>query len=125
MIGGVRGPITTLMPKNPLARAVALVALLLAIAAAVFVYTPWGQSLWQGRAGVVTANLTGALLIESAADLLEAVDAGGTLIVSGLLASERDDVVKALAGPPSDAPCARIVWENEEDGWVGLAVKKT
>ena len=72
------------------------------------------------RAGVVTANLTGALLIETAADLLAAVEDGGTLIVSGLLASERDEVVRALT-----APGPRIVWEREEDGWVGLAVKKT
>ena len=69
------------------------------------------------RAGVVTANLTGALLIEAATDLLAAVDAGGTLIVSGLLAGERDDVVRALT--------ARIVWECEEDGWVGLAMTKS
>jgi ribosomal protein L11 methyltransferase len=68
-------------------------------------------------AGVVTANLTGALLIETATDLLGAVDAGGTLIVSGLLAGERDEVVRALT--------ARIVWECEEDGWVGLAMKKS
>ena len=80
------------------------------------------------RAGVVTANLTGALLIETAADLLGAVEDSGTLIVSGLLASERDEVVKALTGPPKGGhyvPHARIVWEREEDGWVGLAVKKT
>jgi ribosomal protein L11 methylase PrmA len=100
------------------------------------------------RAAVVTANLTGALLIETATDLLGAVDAGGTLIVSGLLAGERDEVVRALTGPPSasaaprlrqdtkggryvpdpgghDVPRARIVWECEEDGWVGLAMKKS
>jgi ribosomal protein L11 methyltransferase len=93
------------------------------------------------RAGVVTANLTGALLMETAADLLGAVEDSGTLIVSGLLASERDEVVGALTapGPASsfaaprlrdkkggdDVPGARIVWEREEDGWVGLAVKKT
>jgi ribosomal protein L11 methyltransferase len=80
------------------------------------------------RAGVVTANLTGALLIETASDLLGAVDAGGTLIVSGLLAGERDEVVTALtrdqkAGHP--APRARIVSECEEDGWVGLVMKKS
>jgi ribosomal protein L11 methylase PrmA len=69
------------------------------------------------RAGVVTANLTGALLIETATELLGAVDVGGTLIVSGLLASERDEVVRALT--------ARIVWECEEDGWVGLAMTKS
>lgn len=90
-------------------------------------------------AGVVTANLTGALLIETANDLLGAVDAGGTLIVSGLLAAERDEVVRAMTGPASaaasrlrpdekggrDVPHARIVWESEEDGWVGLAMTKS
>jgi ribosomal protein L11 methyltransferase len=75
------------------------------------------------RAGVVIANLTGALLIETAADLLAAVEDGGTLIVSGLLAGERDEVVGALTA--HEARDARIVWECEEDGWVGLAVKKT
>jgi len=91
------------------------------------------------RAGVVTANLTGALLIETANDLLGAVDAGGTLIVSGLLAAERDEVVRAMTGPASaaasrlrpdekggrDVSHARIVWESEEDGWVGLAMTKS
>src|SRR5438270_754201 len=37
------------------------------------------------RADVVTANLTGALLIRAAGDLLGAVVDGGVLIVSGLL----------------------------------------
>ena len=80
------------------------------------------------RADVVTANLTGALLVQTAADLLGAVEDGGTLIVSGLLSSERDEVVRALSeGLTSagyDAPRMRIAWEREEDGWVGLAVKK-
>jgi len=76
------------------------------------------------RAGVVTANLTGALLIETAADLLGAVEDGGTLIVSGLLAGEREEVVEALTGGQY-VQHQRIVWEREEDGWVGLAVKKT
>jgi ribosomal protein L11 methyltransferase len=68
------------------------------------------------QADVVTANLTGALLIRSAGALLGAVRRGGTLIVSGLLAHERDDVVEALAP-------ATIIWEQEEDGWVGLMVR--
>jgi ribosomal protein L11 methyltransferase len=72
-------------------------------------------------ADVVTANLTGALLVQTAVELLGAVKSGGTLIVSGLLSSEREEVAWALAG---DHP-ERIVWEREEDGWVGLAVKKT
>jgi ribosomal protein L11 methyltransferase len=67
-------------------------------------------------ADVVTANLTGALLVVSANSLLSAVLSGGTLIVSGLLAHEREEVVRALGG-------VTVLWEGEEDGWVGLAVK--
>jgi ribosomal protein L11 methyltransferase len=68
-------------------------------------------------ADVVTANLTGALLVAAAHSLLSAVRSGGTLIMSGLLSEERDEVVRALGA-------ATVVWEREEDGWVGLAVKK-
>jgi ribosomal protein L11 methyltransferase len=68
-------------------------------------------------ADVVTANLTGALLVAAADSLLSAVRRGGTLIVSGLLSHERGDVLRALGG-------VAVVWEGEEDGWVGLAVKK-
>jgi ribosomal protein L11 methyltransferase len=80
------------------------------------------------RAGVVTANLTGALLIETATELVGAVDPGGTLIVSGLLAGERDEVVKALRRDEKGGhgvPRTRIVWEFDQDGWVGLAMKKS
>jgi ribosomal protein L11 methyltransferase len=69
-------------------------------------------------ADIVTANLTGALLVRSAPALAGAVRPGGTLILSGLLAHERDEVCRAFAG------MART-WEREEDGWVGLAVKKS
>jgi len=65
------------------------------------------------RADVVTANLTGALLVRSAASLTRAVQLGGTLILSGLLANERDEVCRAFA-------TAAVVWEREEEGWVGL-----
>ena len=67
---------------------------------------------------VLTANLTGALLIRSAARLLGAVRSGGTLILSGVLAEERNDVAGAFSTSP-------ILWEREEDGWVGFAVKKS
>jgi ribosomal protein L11 methyltransferase len=69
------------------------------------------------QADVVTANLTGALLVRSASALLATVCPGGTLILSGLLAHERDEVCRAFAPAP-------VVWEREEDGWVGLAMKK-
>jgi ribosomal protein L11 methyltransferase len=68
-------------------------------------------------ADVVTANLTGVLLVASAPSLLNTLRTGGTLIASGLLSHERDEVVQALEG-------TKIVWEREEDGWVGLAMKK-
>ncbi|MEA2782294.1 MAG: hypothetical protein QOK29_3838 [Rhodospirillaceae bacterium] len=36
------------MPKNPIVRSTAAVALLLIVAAALLLYTPWGRALWQG-----------------------------------------------------------------------------
>jgi ribosomal protein L11 methyltransferase len=69
-------------------------------------------------ADVVTANLTGALLVRSAPALLGAVRPGGTLILSGIQSHERDEVRLAFA----DATV--VCWERDEDGWVGLAVKK-
>jgi ribosomal protein L11 methyltransferase len=71
-------------------------------------------------ADVVTANLTGALLVSSSRALLSAVRGAGTLIVSGLLEPEREDVMRALT-----ARGETRVWEQQEDGWVGLAVKKS
>ena len=61
------------------------------------------------RADLVTANLTGALLIRSAPSLAGAVRPGGTLIVSGLQAHERDEVCRAFAG-------LTVVWDREELG---------
>ena len=68
-------------------------------------------------ADVVTANLTGALLVRSAAALLGAIRPGGFAILSGLLAHERDEVVRAFAP-------AAVASERDEDGWVGLTMKK-
>jgi ribosomal protein L11 methyltransferase len=122
-------------------------------------------------ADVVTANLTGAALIGAAARLLDLVHAGGTLIVSGLLEDERDDVVRAFGGtdagpnkvrptpdkvrptpdkvgPTTERAAAGSertrptaggrtlsevgrtllgppVWEQSEDGWVALAMKRS
>jgi ribosomal protein L11 methyltransferase len=69
-------------------------------------------------ADVVTANLTGALLVQSAAQLAALVRPGGTLVVSGLMTHERDGVVAAFA------PAAQVVWEAQDDGWVGLAFNR-
>jgi ribosomal protein L11 methyltransferase len=69
-------------------------------------------------ADVVTANLTGALLVRAANRLSAALSPGGVLILSGMLAGERDDVRRAFHAMP-------VVWEREEDGWVGAAMKKS
>lgn len=69
-------------------------------------------------ADVVTANLTGALLVRAAAALLAAVRPGGMLILSGIQSHERDEVRQAFAG-------AAVCWERDEDGWVGLVVKRS
>jgi ribosomal protein L11 methyltransferase len=65
------------------------------------------------RSDVVTANLTGALLRRAAPILIEAVQPGGVLIVSGLLAEERDDVAASFAG-------VQRVDERAEGEWVAI-----
>jgi ribosomal protein L11 methyltransferase len=70
-------------------------------------------------ADVVTANLTGTLLARAAGRLAALVRPGGTLVLSGILASERDEVAAAYGRS------GRIIWEQEEDDWVGVAVKKS
>ena len=69
-------------------------------------------------ADVVTANLTGALLVKSAPALLAAVRPGGDLILSGIQSHESNRVRQALESTD-------ICWERDEDGWVGLVVKKS
>jgi ribosomal protein L11 methyltransferase len=79
------------------------------------------------HADIVIANLTGALLVKSAPALLRALDREGTLIVSGLLTIERDEVVKAfgvLGGLGAFGQTA-VIWERREDEWAALAVKKS
>jgi ribosomal protein L11 methyltransferase len=69
-------------------------------------------------ADVVTANLTGSLLCRSAPALLAALAPGGTLIVSGLVEEERNDVVAAYGA-------LEPAWESAEDGWVALSLRRT
>jgi ribosomal protein L11 methyltransferase len=67
-------------------------------------------------ADVVTANLTGALLVRSAPLLLGAVRAGGNVIVSGIMETERSDVSAAFAVTGG----AGMAWERAEDEWVAM-----
>lgn len=69
------------------------------------------------QADVVTANLTGALLCRRAQTLVETVAPGGHLIVSGILASERADVIAAFAALDR-------VWDGHEEEWVGLCFRR-
>jgi ribosomal protein L11 methyltransferase len=69
------------------------------------------------RADVVTANLTGALLMRSSPLLLGAVRGSGALVLSGILTSERDAVCESFA------PSGVVVWERAEDEWVGLVLR--
>jgi ribosomal protein L11 methyltransferase len=68
-------------------------------------------------ADVVTANLTGTLLVRAAAPLTHALRPGGALILGGLLVDERQRVRDAFASLES-------LWEHREDEWVGLAFSK-
>jgi ribosomal protein L11 methyltransferase len=68
-------------------------------------------------ADIVVANLTGALLARAARDLLRLVRAGGFLIVSGLLFEEREPVLGALDR-------LQVEREQQEDGWLGITLKK-
>jgi ribosomal protein L11 methyltransferase len=68
-------------------------------------------------ADVVTANLTGGLLIRAATRLQQALKSGGALIASGLLVGERDEVLRAFAG-------LDIVSEAEEEGWITFTARK-
>jgi ribosomal protein L11 methyltransferase len=72
------------------------------------------------QADVVTANLTGALLIRAAGQLRQAVRPGGLLIVSGLLVGERDDVRRAFSGLKDEL---MVIEEAEEDGWTTFTVQ--
>ena len=78
-------------------------------------------------ADVVTANLTGAVLVRRARLLMDLVRPRGVLVVSGLLADEQSGVLEAFLGAGSAAsreapprPRADLRWSAEEDGWIGL-----
>jgi ribosomal protein L11 methyltransferase len=68
-------------------------------------------------ADVVTANLTGALLVRVAPTLLAAARRGGTLILSGILVEEGDAVRKAFS--PAD-----LVEERQEAEWLCLRLTR-
>jgi ribosomal protein L11 methyltransferase len=69
-------------------------------------------------AGIVVANLTGALVVRAAARLAHAVRPGGFLIVSGVLSTEGDDVRRAFAN-------RTFVADVQEDEWLAFTIRST
>jgi ribosomal protein L11 methyltransferase len=69
-------------------------------------------------ADVVTANLTGALVVRAAQRLVDAVRPGGVLIVSGVLDAERDDIHRAFANQT-------FVTDVQEDEWRGFTIRSS
>ncbi len=70
------------------------------------------------QADVVLANLTGALVVRAASRLVNALRPGGVLIVSGVMAGEREDIERAFANQ-------RIVSVVQEDEWLGLTIRSS
>jgi ribosomal protein L11 methyltransferase len=68
-------------------------------------------------ADVVTANLTGSLLMRAAGRLRQAVKPGGLVIMSGLETKERDDVWTAFDG-------FELTSEAEEAGWSTITARR-
>jgi ribosomal protein L11 methyltransferase len=79
--------------------------------------TPAASRVLGGAADVVTANLTGALHVRSVRPLTAAARPGGILILSGIQAHERDEVLRAFGQPA-------VIRERTEDEWVCLVVKR-
>jgi ribosomal protein L11 methyltransferase len=75
-----------------------------------------GPRIFSPRVNVLTANLTGSLLARAAGILESRVLPGSTLIVSGLLTSERDDVLRAFRG-------SRLETATADDEWVCLVLR--
>lgn len=68
-------------------------------------------------AGVVTANLTGGLLMQAAARLIELTDAPGRLILSGLMKHEEAEVLAAFGG-------MTVLHRAEEDEWLCVTLTR-
>ena len=70
-----------------------------------------------GTFNVVTANLTGAFLVETAAQLRALTAPGGRLILSGFMREEEDAVLAAYSG-------LTVSTRSEEDEWVCVGMQQ-
>jgi ribosomal protein L11 methylase PrmA len=80
--------------------------------------TTTDSSIVSATPDIVTANLTGALLIRLAPKLLAGSQPDAHLVIGGLLDAERDDVVRAFK------KAVDVVDESRDGEWVGLTMKK-
>ena len=71
-----------------------------------------------GAADIVIANLTGGLLISAARTLQEFVARGGSLVLSGLMSVEEQDVLAAF-------PTWSVEHRSEEDEWLCLVLEQS
>jgi ribosomal protein L11 methyltransferase len=76
------------------------------------------RSVSPGTFDLVTANLTGALLVEAADRLRDLANAGGRLILSGFLRHEEAHVMGAYSG-------YAVTHRAEEDEWVCVSVQRS
>jgi len=70
-----------------------------------------------GSADIVCANLTGGLLIAAARTLQDFVARGGSLVLSGLMAVEEQDVLAAF-------PTWTVEHRSEEDEWLCVVIAR-
>lgn len=70
------------------------------------------------QADVVVANLMGALIVRAASKLAGAMAPGGALILSGILASEGDDIRRAFAN-------LSITSAVQEDEWLAFTLESS
>ena len=71
-----------------------------------------------GRYDIVLANILAEPLCTLAETLCQSTGVGGTLVLSGILQSQREDVAAAYEGR------AMVIAEYEEEGWVAMVLKK-
>ena len=69
------------------------------------------------KAPIVFANIEASVLVPHAQAILDRVDAGGLVFLSGLLAFQREQVLAAYAG-------ATLVDERSRGEWIALAFRK-
>ena len=75
------------------------------------------EHLLRSPADLVVANLTAATIVKAATALASSVRPGGMLVVSGVLAHERDEVTRAFKG-------FDVVCERREHEWIAINLRR-